>query len=231
MSGSTPRFAFEYPTHDDPPAGHTEIKALAEEAEARVAFAGAQGGRSVISASQSRTNTAYGKLGTPDQVSGLLLPTDGFIFVLFEALWQQSVSGAARAALFIGSNQLQIRDGSSSHSGITAARLGTTTGADRQLATDPGIGLASGQSTAMAPGATTPVVAGGGYDSSGVLFEVGAGPTSLTDASVTHGGILAVWVDAGTYDVSVQFKASTGSVTASNRRLFAWTREFPVTGV
>ena len=35
-----------------------------------------------------------------------------------------------------------------------------------------------------------------------------------------------VFAAAGTYDISVQFKASSGSVTVKNRKLWVWTMGF-----
>jgi hypothetical protein len=65
-------------------------------------------GKSVIATSEARTNVAYGTLTTPDQVSSIVLPTDGVICVLFQATWQESVADTGRAAIFIGANQLKV---------------------------------------------------------------------------------------------------------------------------
>src|SRR5438309_7960968 len=43
-------------------------------------------------------------LTTPDQVTGIVLPTNGLIAVWYQATWQ-TAAGNAQAALFLGSNQ------------------------------------------------------------------------------------------------------------------------------
>jgi hypothetical protein len=63
-------------------------------------------GKSIITGPESRSNVAYGKLATPDQVT-VTLATDGLLKILYQATWQESIAGAAGAAIFIGSNQLQ----------------------------------------------------------------------------------------------------------------------------
>src|SRR4051812_26149246 len=50
------------------------------------------GGSSIIATEESRTNVAYGKLPTPDQVSGVVLPPNGLIVVVYQALWKSSVA-------------------------------------------------------------------------------------------------------------------------------------------
>ena len=50
-------------------------------------------------------------LGTPDQVTGIVLPASGLITVWYEATWQSSVSTAGSAAIFIGASQLVTSGG------------------------------------------------------------------------------------------------------------------------
>src|SRR5689334_701297 len=68
-------------------------------------------GATNIATSQSTSSTTYTTLGTPDQVQNIVMPTNGLIRVRYQATWQESVAGAARAAIFIGSNQAQIAVG------------------------------------------------------------------------------------------------------------------------
>src|SRR3954452_24168522 len=42
-------------------------------------------GKSIIATTESRTNTAYGTLTTPDRVSSIVLPTDGLITIAYQA--------------------------------------------------------------------------------------------------------------------------------------------------
>src|SRR4051812_48257416 len=65
-------------------------------------------GKSIIATEESRSNTSYGTLTTPDQVSNVVVPVNGLLFVAFTALWKESVLKAGRAAIFIGANQLQF---------------------------------------------------------------------------------------------------------------------------
>jgi hypothetical protein len=165
-------------------------------------------GKSIIATEESRTNVAYGMLTTPDRVSGIVLPTDGLIFVGYHALWKESVDNAARAALFIGSNQLKV-----------AVENGAPTAQEAALNASSGVGF-------YVPLASAPVgllgVAGGALTVNSSLVTTGL---AVVDG-LANGGVCAIWAAAGTYDVSVQFKASSGSVTAKDRKLWVWTMGF-----
>lgn len=65
-------------------------------------------GKSIIATEESRTNTSYGLLATPDRVQSVVLPTDGLLRVTFSALWKEASLGAARAAIFVGGSQLKV---------------------------------------------------------------------------------------------------------------------------
>lgn len=162
-------------------------------------------GKSIIATEESRTNTSYGTMTTPDQVSSVVLPTDGLIFIAYKALWKESVDGAALAAIFIGANQLKI----AAPSGAPVVQEPTCTGAANtyaHLCTNSQGGLTSGGgSTAVGSDVTT-----------GQAIYNG----------VSSGGFVSIFAAAGTYDVSVQFKASSGSVTAKERKLWVWTIGF-----
>lgn len=163
-------------------------------------------GKSIIATSEARTNTAYGLLTTPDRVSNLVLPTDGLIVIGFKAEWSESVIGAARAALFIGSNQLKV--GSSAASpGVqeTGARTGNAN--TFNLLTTYGSGLSTVDSnTAYTGDVTTGQVVG--------------------QSTTGQAGPCFVFAAAGTYDITVQYKSSSGTVTAKNRKLWVWTIGF-----
>src|SRR5947209_6346937 len=91
-------------------------------------------GATNIAASQSVSNVAYTPLATADQVTGITLPTNGLLQVWYQATWQESVAGAARAAIFVGSNQAQIAVGSTgtvATHGQAAATNGSGTGINR----------------------------------------------------------------------------------------------------
>lgn len=190
-------------------------------------------GKSIIAAAESRTNVAYGLLGTPDVASGIVLPTDGLIAVAYSAMWQESVANAARAAIFIGSNQIRVPFGDGavgSSLSLQAARTGEgTAAAYRALATGP-IGLASmDQSQVTADPVTTgqvigvaprPIAQPAHYE-----IETQGGTLDISSDAPLAGPVY-LFAAAGTYDVSVQFKATSGSVTAKNRKLWVWVEAF-----
>lgn len=188
-------------------------------------------GATNISTTESRTNTAYGLLTTPDKVT-VTLPTNGLIAVAYQATWQESANQAARAAIFLGATQQTIApaDGAAAPKTVEAGYGGGgIVNTDRSLCSFSS-GLAStGNATAFTGDVTTGqaigahsvnVVSGVG---SGAAFYVGGGGPHTVDGV---GGPCVIFAAAGTYDVSVQFKASSGSVTAKNRKLWVWTAGF-----
>lgn len=63
-----------------------------------------------IAAEQSITSVgSYSTLATADEVPGVVLPTDGLIFVGYHALWKAGSTGTGvRAGLFLGENQVRV---------------------------------------------------------------------------------------------------------------------------
>lgn len=179
-------------------------------------------GPSIIPTTGTRTNTAYGQLSDgPDQVSGIVLPTNGLIAVAYQATWQESVDNAARAAIFIGANQLKIGATNVAAPVVQDAANDMTINTDAVLATGPG-GL-QGFGAAFAAAAyggdvtTGQVIGNAMYQAN----QTGGGP-----GGSPMGGPVYIFAAAGTYTVSVQFKASSGTVTAKNRKLWVWTVGF-----
>lgn len=173
-----------------------------------------------IATSQARSNTAYGLLTTPDRVPNVVMPPNGLIQVAYQATWKESVQGAARAALFVGANQLryQTADAGNASGPILEEALinnASAVNVDKILATSP-YGLLSltnkASVSAYAGDVTTGQVIGGGS-----LFDSGGADTQ------SYYGICTLFAAAGTYDISVQFKAASGSVTAKDRKLWVWT--------
>lgn len=149
-------------------------------------------GVSTVAGTDTRANTAYGTLGTPDQVTGIVLPADGLIAVCFQATWACTATGA-KAAVFLGANQTKA------------------------VATSP-----------------VPVVDEATYNPTFATqddaLETGANGLQSFDTQgwtdVTTGrrvGVAYFTAAAGTYDVSVQFKAPAGTVSVRNRKLRVWT--------
>lgn len=180
-------------------------------------------GKSVIPTEESRSNTAYGLLTTPDRVSGVVMPTDGLILVAYQALWKESVSGTARAAVFLGSNQVKVRRGAAVNNTEAFTSSAATANVYRALASAPH-GLTSDTSNTGAAAEVTTGMLVGFYGQDGADASGQGGAVSAQ--GYANGPFMALWAAAGTYDVSVQFKASSGSVTVKDRRLWVWTVGF-----
>jgi hypothetical protein len=185
-----------------------------------------------IATSESRTNIAYGTLTTPDQVTGIVLPSNGLIAVWYQAMWQCSVAVAntAQAAIFVGSNQLQVQDSITNGPSAQSARLGSGAANVNQALFSLPIGLASNANASATAGDITTGQAVGfgattGGGSAGFFTGNGANSGSIA-ASSASGGPCWIFAAAGTYTISVQFKASSGSVTASNRKLWVQALSF-----
>lgn len=189
-------------------------------------------GKSIIATSESRTNVAYGLLTTPDRVQNVVMPTDGLIAVLYQATWQESVNGAARAAIFIGANQQTI-NAISGPLAVAAATTAAGGGTDHPLVSHPGglgsLGSAAASGADVTTGQAVGLVAYGGtavplgVELGGTVYQ-GVAPDATH--AYLYGGPCYIFAAAGTYDVSVQFKATSGSVTAKNRKLWVWSRYF-----
>lgn len=147
-------------------------------------------GSSNISTSQSTSSTTYTTLATPDQVQSVVLPTNGLIQVCYQAIWSSSASAAGGASIFLNSNQLQLIGAT----GPVALATSTSGTGQNFLASHPTNGLVNVGITSYSGDATTGQVAGE--------------------------GMLSIFAAAGTYTISVQFKASSGNVTVANRRLW-----------
>ncbi|SRR6266487_813148 len=163
-------------------------------------------GKTNIATTESTSSASYVTLTTPDQVTGIVLPTDGVIAVLFSATWQNSIAGAGRAAIFLGANQVKL----------TATQ---TAGAPQvHEITGPG-GAAAPQYIHSHAGGLVGANTANNYNG-----DVTTG--QLVADSGTAGGPAYIFAAAGTYTVSIQFKATSGSVTANSRKLWVWTIGF-----
>jgi hypothetical protein len=175
-------------------------------------------GKKIIPGTESRSNTTYGTMPTPDQVSNVVLPTDGLIAIAYQALWQETPNapaalGTARAAIFLGANQLRI------------AAAGSTPVQEIQW------GSGAGNAATYSPLYTFE----GGLDSVqnngvGSTSNVATGQIIGSRGAGSDGGVCYVFAAAGTYTVSVQFKSTTTAagqgVQVTDRRLWVWTMGF-----
>lgn len=224
-------FELPFPEDADAPDGPSQIEALALAVDPILLRAGGQAKACSVPAEQARTNTAYGELGTPDRVEGLVVPdTNAIVEILYQAQWKESVHQASRAAIFLddGGGAEQLR--AIQRGGVAAITLAAYQGSDtgsvvnhyRPLLSN-GFGLISVDDNQAAPiaepdtGLVVPWV--------GLTPAIELGGSIVEDTSLTavpKDGICFVrGLAAGTYAVSVQFKASSGSVTAKERLLRA----------
>ena len=174
-------------------------------------------GATNIATSESTSSTSYTTLATPDRVANVVLPSNGLIAVWYQATWQQSAASAANAAIFVGSNQLSFGQAGVAAQNLQFASIGTQTAVDVLLSSGPGGVFSLGGQTytgAYAGDATTGQIVGGGV--------VGGG----TAAGDPQYGPCYIFAAAGSYTVSVQFKCSSGTVTAKNRRLWVQALSF-----
>lgn len=151
-------------------------------------------GSTVIDGSEARTNTAYGLLATPDRVQNVPIASGSLLWIGYMAIFKNSVKSAGRAAIFLGSNQLKKRD-TTAPAGDEAFGVNDT---NETLCYTSPFGLQAespGSGGTVAADATTGMVLG-----KGVIPVAG--------------------IPSGTIDVSVQVKASSGSITLRQRKLY-----------
>jgi hypothetical protein len=176
----------------------------------------------VIATEESRINTAYGALTTADEIKSVILPENGLIEVNYQARVKSSASSGF-AALFLGANQLKVP-----YTGAELANFATNEPEEarvisakwNQLFSFPGgLVATAGSGADMAAHATTGQIIGAVSKEDGVAnYQVGAAALSLPHGS--FGGAVKIFAAAGTYNISVQYKASSGSVTAKERKLW-----------
>jgi hypothetical protein len=196
-------------------------------------------GKCIVATTETRTNTAFGLLTTPDRVSGIVVATDSVLEVDYQALWKTNGVDFAQAAIFIGANQLRVQAaGAGTHAPQVEAALQPAETFYTPVFSIP-IGLAS-VSGGSASDATVDVTTGQAFGSVtfGTYHKIAINDVSLdvviptggggaSDAGMQGGTCRIFGLAAGTYDVSVQFKAlSGGTVSVKNRRLFVRSRAF-----
>lgn len=163
---------------------------------------------SAVATSQSITSTSYDYLTTHDTVT-VDVASSGVISIAVAATWFESVSGAARAAIFIGSNQLKGISGASSVPVVQETPHGNTATVFQPLYTTAG-GLKGDDNTGGWADVSTGQIIGSIQD---------AGSTTRA-AGLT---IVSIGAGVGSYEVSLRFKATSGTVGALNRNLWVWT--------
>jgi hypothetical protein len=137
----------------------------------------------VIATEESRTNVAYGTLTTADEITAVVVPTNGKVIINYRAKVKNSVESAGRIAVFIDGNQLQLAGGGNSEQALIGTGFNTIT------------------------------------TNLGTLATANENIADATTGQVISQAPLEVFVAAGTHTVGVRYKASSGSITAKERRL------------
>lgn len=184
-------------------------------------------GKCIVDDEQSRSNSSYGKLSTPDEVTNVVVPDGALVCLTYSALVKESSNAAAGIAVFIGSNQLKWIDPIQATPQAQEAQIEHADGPNNYsfLSSGPFGLMCDFAYTAPSTGDQVPHT---GFVSTGFALNAMYRYTNGSDVYVQqNGGILVIeGLAAGTYDISVQFKASTGSVTAKLRKLRVWVEGF-----
>lgn len=147
----------------------------------------------VIATEQERENAAFGKLTTPDEVTGVVMPANGVMVIAYRAIVKTSVTETGTMAIFLGANQLK-KPGATTPE-LTETKLSAGTGFQQMVAGASGLVAIGGGTSYVTTGETIGLTAGSAV------------------------GLCFLRAEAGTYAVSVQFKASSGKIAAKERTL------------
>lgn len=148
----------------------------------------------IIATEQTRENVAFGTLGTPDEVKSVVMPEGGLMVVAYSANVKSSVAAAGRAAIFLNEVQLKADQGAEAPSVAETSFSNAFT----HLLTHEGLGLSA--------------------NTSPYSGDVTTGQT-LSNVLSTNSGVCTLFAAAGTYNVSVRFRSTSGNITAKGRRL------------
>lgn len=158
----------------------------------------------IIATEQERENVAFGTLTTADEVKSVVLPENGLIVIGYDANVKSSAGGAGRIAVFLGANQLKADEGGVSPS----VQEASTFEAGFTHITSSAGGLVKTDKKEWTGSVTTGQVLGRGF-------------SAKTEAQANGmSGLCYVFAAAGTYNVSVQYKATSGKVIAKERKLW-----------
>lgn len=187
------------------PDAQAQLQGLANDLTSRIALPYT----TINTAQETFTQAAYANAPTPDRCQNVVLPSNGLLAVGFFALWKAGAAATCSAAIFLGANQLRAPS-------LTAPAAVGVQEVSKVAAAATGYGNIE----------TTE------YGLEGSLMTAGADESIVTTGLVLNdaghtldGGICYIWAAAGTYDVSVQYKSSTGSLSIKERRL--WVQAIP----
>lgn len=188
-------------------------------------------GKSIIATSESTSSTSYTTLTTPDQVSSLVLPADGLIWVMLQATWKGTTSDC-KAAIFLDSTQLKAATLNNLAPVTIEAGTGGSGNKWEVLCTTPANLITSYDTLADYSGDVTTGqvqgVIGSPADGASQRWRDSAGSYSPGGNSFLQGGAMAIFAAAGTYTISVKFQTPSGgdTVTVKDRKLWVWTMGF-----
>lgn len=232
MSKTTTRALLPYPEDADAPDGPTQIKALAERGDVLANYAGATNAKqAIIDTEQTRESASYGLMTTPDRVQGIVVPEGGLIVVAFQAIWKTAGASIGRAALFVNENQLKVNVPHATtpiYAKEEASHVDSE-GAKWNLLNSFPLGLASVANLTASIGAfpTTGLAHSPGWKASNNMTFRLEEEGVVTNVLGQPGLCVISNLAAGTYEIGVRFKTSSGAaVTVKERRLHVWTREF-----
>lgn len=159
----------------------------------------------IIATEETRTNTSYGTMTTPDEVKEVVLPTNALLVVTYMALMKgsantESATSIADAAIFLSATQLK-------GNAVTAPAVQAASISDSPRDTTNKFQfLRTVAATTSAEGlaVTSEETAFGAFVTTGM---VAPSPTQIFAAP-------------GTYNVNVRFKAPSGTVTVKERKLW-----------
>lgn len=179
------------------------LQALATAVDARVP----QIGKLYVPTQETIVSTTYALATTPDRIQNVVMPTDGLFAIGFIGMWKVSAAATVNACVHLGANPVKAPNTASGGSPINAeaqASPGLATG--YTWVTTSKFGMAG----TMAAGADASTVSTG---------------MTLWNQAFGDGGLVQVFAAAGTYDISVQWKTSTGTLSIKERRL--WVHAIP----
>ena len=216
MPGTTPKFAIPYPVLGETADVPRDIKAAVERVEAVMWT-----GRCFVPTEEARTNVAYGLLPTPDRVPAVVVPTGGLLEIAYSAEMKHSVGIDGFAAIFIGANQLKFPGPGTAAPDPVQAQVLVAGSNQYTKVTSCAIGLMSRHIRTAVGNFTQPAYTGDvttGQTLATTSLQQTAGGADYIPTQ--GGGFCVVEVAAGTYDISVQYKATSGTVSARNRKLY-----------
>lgn len=146
----------------------------------------------VIATEQTRESASFGTLTTADEIKEVVLPENGLIQIGYVAKWKSSVAAAGKAAIFIGANQLKF-------GGTGAVAETASSGTEFNI-----LSSVSNENGLNSVGSATAAFVTTGE-------AIGAS---------TQGGFCSIFAAAGTYNISLQFRSTSGSITAKERKLW-----------